>query len=190
MLCDRKIWEFLVLMPRMQPPRFIWTVWKRTAVPFVKTMSMKCCHVWLSNPDWWPQRGRDVLGLRHKNSRSGSSQLCWKLHDHMKEFSPYPTWIWMSLVFVLCEWGRSPVASTCSAQTGANYNWRHFSPARPAGIILLFTSSNVCSPLLLTWCQDWNCKSSLPWGKAVSVLFLLTIPPLNQQDGSHQIWQS
>lgn len=58
------------------------------------------------------------------------------------------------------------------------------------GLFSWLTSSSVCSLLLLPWCQDWNCKSSLPWGKAVSVLFLLTIPPLNQQDGSHQIWQS
>lgn len=56
------------------------------------------------------------------------------------------------------------------------------------GLFAWFISKSLCSLLLFPWCQDWNCKSRLPWGKAVSVLFLLTIPPLSQQDGSHQFW--
>lgn len=125
MLCSMKIQVFLVLMPRRQPPRFIWSVRKwRTAVPFVKTISMKCCHVWLPNPDWWLQRARDVLWLRHRTSRSGSSQLCWKVPyvTTWRIFLPVPHGIWTSLLLVSCAWRWSPVALPCYVQTGANYS--------------------------------------------------------------------
>lgn len=133
--------EFLVSMPRIQPPVWVWTVWKwRTDVPFVKSVSVKCCPVWLSNPDLWLQRGRMVLWLRHKTSSSGSSWFCWRLPYVTvgRTFLPAPCGKWTSVfLHVSRGWEVSPALLTYGARAGARQNKSISAPLGLLGVICM-----------------------------------------------------
>lgn len=125
-------------MLRIQPPRLVWTVWKRmTAVPFMKSVSVKCCHVQLSNPDLWLQRGRAVLWLRHKTSSSVSSRFCWRLPYVTvgRTLLPGLCGKWSSLLLLVsCGWGQSPALLQYSAWAAARQNK---SISAPLGLLAL-----------------------------------------------------
>lgn len=94
---------------------------------FMKSVSVKCCHVWLFNPDLWFQRGRVVLWLRHKTASSGSSWFCWRLPCVTvgRTFLPAPQGKWTSACFKQMGTVSCFVATQCPSWTLAEQGSAH-----------------------------------------------------------------